>query len=310
MNTKNLGTKIADARKRLNLSQAQLAEQITISPQAVGKWERGESLPDIFIFNRLAEIFGVDLNYFSEKFDSTNSIGILTTNGVIESDENPDNSSKKERQILNKFDGSNLIKSDFANIVAHKSRFNGSELQETDFSMADMKGSVFKASNASGANFNKSNLTDCTFFAINLSDSSFNESLLVRTEFSSSEMKGAKFSNLKFMDVKFSSQELKDVKFENCIFDGTEFKNCNLKEQCFDGQTFINVKFDKVDLSNVSFKGAILENISFNSPFSITNKYYKTIASICFEGAKLDKLTYANLKGLGANLSNVILIVK
>jgi transcriptional regulator with XRE-family HTH domain len=59
------------ARKKMNLSQAQLAQRLFISPQAVGKWERGESLPDILTFNRLAKILGVDLNYFSENFPST-----------------------------------------------------------------------------------------------------------------------------------------------------------------------------------------------------------------------------------------------
>jgi transcriptional regulator with XRE-family HTH domain len=70
LNTKMIGNRIAEARKKINVSQAQLAGFIFISPQAVGKWERGESMPDITTFNRLAEILGVDLNYFSENFQS------------------------------------------------------------------------------------------------------------------------------------------------------------------------------------------------------------------------------------------------
>jgi transcriptional regulator with XRE-family HTH domain len=65
METKIIGNKIAEARKQLNMSQAQLAERLFISPQAVGKWERGESMPDITTFGRMAKILGVDLNYFS-----------------------------------------------------------------------------------------------------------------------------------------------------------------------------------------------------------------------------------------------------
>lgn len=67
-NSKSIGNKIAEARKKNNLSQAELAQQIAISPQAVGKWERGESLPDISTLIRLAELVGVDLHYFSDKF--------------------------------------------------------------------------------------------------------------------------------------------------------------------------------------------------------------------------------------------------
>ena len=66
VNFKMIGNKIAEARKKINISQAQLAQRLFISSQAVGKWERGESMPDIITFNRLAEILGVDLNYFSE----------------------------------------------------------------------------------------------------------------------------------------------------------------------------------------------------------------------------------------------------
>ena len=68
LNSNSIGNKIATARKKANLSQAELAQQVSISAQAVGKWERGESMPDIITLNRLAEILGVDLNYFSESF--------------------------------------------------------------------------------------------------------------------------------------------------------------------------------------------------------------------------------------------------
>ena len=47
MKTKMIGSRISEARKKCNLSQSQLAQQLFISPQAVGKWERGESLPDL-----------------------------------------------------------------------------------------------------------------------------------------------------------------------------------------------------------------------------------------------------------------------
>ncbi len=68
LNTPTVGNKIAAARKKINISQAGLAQQLFISAQAVGKWERGESMPDIMTLNRLAELLGVDLNYFSESF--------------------------------------------------------------------------------------------------------------------------------------------------------------------------------------------------------------------------------------------------
>lgn len=70
LNTKMIGSKIAEARKQTNLSQVRLAQRLFISARTVGRWERGESMPDSTTFNRLAEILGVDLNYFSETLKS------------------------------------------------------------------------------------------------------------------------------------------------------------------------------------------------------------------------------------------------
>src|SRR6187401_530556 len=71
LNSKSIGNKIAEARKKNSFSQAELARQVSISPQAVGKWERGESMPDISTLNRLAAILEVDLNYFSDNFQAS-----------------------------------------------------------------------------------------------------------------------------------------------------------------------------------------------------------------------------------------------
>ena len=54
-----LGKRIASNRKRMQLTQDQLAEQLGITAQAVSKWENDQSCPDIAILPRLAEIFGI-----------------------------------------------------------------------------------------------------------------------------------------------------------------------------------------------------------------------------------------------------------
>src|SRR6185312_6785405 len=108
LNTKTIGNRIAEARKKKNISQAELAGFLFISPQAVGKWERGESAPDIITMNRLAEILGVDLNYFSESFASAdappkaNMEHAGNTNHTIE--DAPSHS--PGRQLLTDFSGS------------------------------------------------------------------------------------------------------------------------------------------------------------------------------------------------------------
>jgi len=84
---------------------------------------------------------------------------------------------------------------------------------------------------------------------------------------------------------------------------------CDLRGICFDGLTFTGVRFNKSALNTVSFKKATLRNVSFTLPFSVTNRSYVAMKTICFDGAKMDKLTYAALKGLRiVDLSKVTVI--
>ena len=214
-----------------------------------------------------------------------------------------------ERQVLINFSASDLPKSDFAGVTAHKGKFKASNLRGSDFSGADLTGSSFEVSDVREANFDGANLTDCKFHVTDLADASFNKTILVRTEFNTSDLAGAKFSDVKLIDVKLIMIDLRKTIFENCIFNGVDFKLCDLRGICFDGQTFIGVKFDKSTLNDVSFRGATLKNVSFTLPFSLTNKSYLAMKTICFDGAMMDKLTYAALKGLWViDLSKVTVI--
>ena len=49
-------------RKKHNLSQEQLAEQLGVSRQAVSKWESGQSMPDIEKLLQLGELFGISVD--------------------------------------------------------------------------------------------------------------------------------------------------------------------------------------------------------------------------------------------------------
>ncbi len=210
-----------------------------------------------------------------------------------------------ERQLLINFSASNLPKSDFAGVTATKAKFEASELHGSDFSDSDLSGSSFKASNVGEANFDGANLTDCSFYVSDLAGASFKKTILVRTEFSTSELARAKFSDVKMVDTKLNMTDLTQTVFENCTFDGVDFKYCDLRGQCLDGLAFIGVKFDRSSLNEATFKGATLKNVSFVPGFALTNKYYRALKTINFDGALMDKLTYAALKGLGVDLSNV-----
>ena len=58
-----LGEKLQRLRKQSGLSQEQLAGQLTVSRQAVSKWELDETMPDTDNVIQLSRLFGVTCDY-------------------------------------------------------------------------------------------------------------------------------------------------------------------------------------------------------------------------------------------------------
>ncbi len=58
----NLAKNLTLYRKANNLTQAELAEKLNYSDKAVSKWERGESVPDLYILKKLADFYGVKID--------------------------------------------------------------------------------------------------------------------------------------------------------------------------------------------------------------------------------------------------------
>lgn len=57
-----IGANIVSYRKRMGMTQANLAEKLNYSDKAVSKWERGESAPDVLTLIQLAELFDITVN--------------------------------------------------------------------------------------------------------------------------------------------------------------------------------------------------------------------------------------------------------
>ena len=57
---------ICKLRTDAGMTQAALAEVLNYSDKAVSKWERAESVPDVFMLKRIAEYFGVTVDYLLE----------------------------------------------------------------------------------------------------------------------------------------------------------------------------------------------------------------------------------------------------
>lgn len=61
----SIGERITELRKAQNLSQGQLADALSITRQAVSKWENDLTVPDALKMIHLADILDTDIEYLS-----------------------------------------------------------------------------------------------------------------------------------------------------------------------------------------------------------------------------------------------------
>lgn len=54
---------ITRLRTSMDLTQAQLGEMLNYSDKSISKWERGESVPDVFVLKKIADLAGVTVDY-------------------------------------------------------------------------------------------------------------------------------------------------------------------------------------------------------------------------------------------------------
>ena len=66
---KNFKNIISENRKKLNITQRQLADKINVSDKQISKWETGVSYPDITMLNSLAKALEISVNELLESDD-------------------------------------------------------------------------------------------------------------------------------------------------------------------------------------------------------------------------------------------------
>ncbi len=62
MDQVKIGKFIAECRKKVNLTQMQLAEKLNITDRAVSKWETGKAMPDSSIMLELCHVLKISVN--------------------------------------------------------------------------------------------------------------------------------------------------------------------------------------------------------------------------------------------------------
>jgi uncharacterized protein YjbI with pentapeptide repeats len=296
LTTMIIGNKIAESRKRINISQAQLAERLFISPQAVGKWERGESMPDIITFNRLAEIFGVDLNYFSENFQSVTNEMVPVQSLVKPSVELP--SGKQKNKLSWDMSRGNWLDADFSGLKNLHEKFSSSNMQRCLFIGSAMSGLLLRSNNVDRCDFSGSDISSSHIRNSNLANNLFKDCSLKETEISGSYIMGCDFSGANFTGAAFKSGGFQKNSIANAVWNRTSFNAMQIIDIVFDG-TIEDCYFENCVFKKVTFQNAMLLNTFFKN---------KSLKGIRFIDCQADRMTYEFLKNGRADLTGITLL--
>ena len=292
-----IGNKIAEARKKINISQAQLAQHLFISSQAVGKWERGESMPDITTFNRLAKILGVDLNYFSENFQSLTTETTSDDSLVKQSAELP--SGNKKNKLCWNMSSGNWVDADFSGLKNLQEKFSSSNMKNCMFVGSIMSGLLLNSNNIDGCNFTNSDLSNSQIQSSNLGNNVFKNCSLKEAEFSKSNINACDFSEVDFTKTTFKSSNFMKNTIVNAKWNSTSFFEMQIQDIVFEGT------MDDCFFENCVFYGVKFQNATLINTFFKNNKKFKRVQ---FIDCKVDKITYAFLKSNQANLTGITML--
>jgi len=296
METKLIGNKIAEARKKATISQAQLADRLFISPQAVGKWERGESMPDIITLNRLAEILGVDLNYFSESFQS-----VSTETAPVDAmdKQSAELSSGRAAKKLNwDMSRGNWVDADFSGLKNLHEKFSSSNMQRCKFIGSDLSGLLLKGNNVDSCDFSGSDIGSSHIQSSNLGNNLFKDCSLKETEFSGSNIGGCDFSGADLTGAAFKYSNFLKNTLANVVWNRTSFIGMAIDDTIFDG-ALEDCYFENCAFYKVTFRNATLTNTFFKN---------KSLKRIRFIDCQADRMTYEFLKAGKADLTGITLL--
>lgn len=297
LNSKSIGNKIAAARKKTYLSQAELAQQVAISPQAVGKWERGESTPDIITLNRLAEIFSVDLNYFSDGSTSADmEEPTFEPEGKHPTEFQPSRQKKKHGWNMS---GGNWAGADFSGLKNLAEKLSASNMQRCLVINSDLSNLLLKGNNIDRCDFSNSHISNCQVQGSNFAHSQFRDCSFKDTEFWGSFLYGCDFNGANFTGAMVKSGGFEKNKIANAVWNQTSFIDTHLVDLAFEG-TLENCAFENCAMTRVTFQKSVLVNTFF--------KYNHNLKRVKFIDCKADRMTFELLKIGKADLSGITVL--
>lgn len=320
LTSKLIGKRIADARKKTGISQADLAQQLFISPQAVGKWERGESMPDLLTLNRLAELLTVDLNYFSNAEPGAQEPAMEVTTTT-------DKQEEPKKNLNWDLSRGNWIDADFSGLANLHEQFSSSNMKGCKFIHSNLSGLLLSGNNVSACDFRGSTIENSRIRNSNLEADLFNDCSLEEVQISGSNVEQCDFSGANLQGAVISRSHL-----SNCNFTGTDLTDALIKSGGMAGQkskdvatntltnTVLNrTSFVDTQLADLTFTGTLedcrFENCQFTRvvfrEVTLINTFFKNnkrLKRIQFMDCKADRMTYEFLKQGKADVSGVELM--
>jgi len=76
-----IGEKILNLRKEKGWSQQEVAKKIGTSGPIIGRYERGEMVPSVEVAKKLADVFGITMDYL---VDETGSVTEIKDRAILE----------------------------------------------------------------------------------------------------------------------------------------------------------------------------------------------------------------------------------
>lgn len=323
LNAKMIGNKLTEARKKLNISQAQLAQRLFISPQAVGKWERGESMPDLLTLNRLAEILGVDLNYFSEGFQPA----VAESPAEGGASDLPEELTAVKKRPGWDMSGGNWVDADFSGLTNLHEKFSSSNMQRCRFNGSDLSGLMLKTNNVERCDFSDCDLSHSRIQASNFGYNIFKSGKLKETDFAESNIERCDFTQARFDGTRFTRSFI-----YGCDFSGADFSGVLIKSGGFTGErsgdpekntirdaqwnrtSFINTQIADLvftgRMEDCSFEGCRFTRVTFRDATLVSTffKNNKNVKRVQFIDCRADRMTYEFLKQGKADLKGITML--
>jgi uncharacterized protein YjbI with pentapeptide repeats len=287
--TTRIGEKIAVARKLKNLSQAELADRLTVTSQAVGKWERGESMPDFLTFTALADVLGVDLDYFSGNSNASQDATPPT-------DKVEKYKKGLARRLKWNMSGGDWRDADFSGLQGLGEKFSGANIQNCKFVGSDLSELQLRGNNIVRSDFSQGSLRGSRLVGCNIQACNFNSCDLTDAEYKGSSIQKSDFTGADFAGATFEGCHIGGkTSLAGAHWFQTTFRRTYLSDMTLDGE-----------MTDCVFEGLVPARVVFRN-VTLRNTFFKNckLKKLRFENCSADKLTLAFLKNSKADVSKI-----